>query len=183
MTKTCSKTWQVILSGVGGQGLMMAGNLLGKAAVLFEGKNAAMVTAYGVESRGTFTKSDVIISELEIDFPEVLDADAVIALDVVAYKRYAESLHERALLIYDDKIKHLPSKAKQEAYPISRIARENGNPSSVNIVALAILTKLTGLVDEGSVRNAITEEFRGKPSFAEQNIAVFDASIRSLGGA
>jgi len=176
MNTATKETWQVILSGVGGQGLMLAGNLLGKAA-LYEGKKAVMTSAYGVETRGTFTKSDVIISGAEIDFPEVGQADAVIALDVIAYKKYADSLGEESLLIYDDSIDYLPSKAGQAGFPVSKIAKETGNPSASNIAALGILVKLTGIVAEESIRNAIREEFKDKEAAAKQNLAAFEASL------
>ena len=51
-------TWEIVLSGVGGQGLLSIGNLLGEAASIFGGKKATMTASYGVETRGTFTKSD-----------------------------------------------------------------------------------------------------------------------------
>ena len=81
-------TWEIVLSGVGGQGLLSIGNLLGEAASIFGGKKATMTASYGVETRGTFTKSDVIISDEEIDFPEVLNPDIVLCLAQVSYDRY-----------------------------------------------------------------------------------------------
>ena len=78
-------TWEIVLSGVGGQGLLSIGNLLGEAASIFGGKKATMTASYGVETRGTFTKSDVIISDEEIDFPEVLNPDIVLCLAQMSY--------------------------------------------------------------------------------------------------
>lgn len=80
-------TWEIVLSGVGGQGLLSIGNLLGEAASIFGGKKATMTASYGVETRGTFTKSDVIISNEEIDFPEVLNPDIVLCLAQVSTLR------------------------------------------------------------------------------------------------
>ena len=167
------KTWQVIFSGVGGQGLMLAGKLLGTAATSYEGKNAVMTSAYGVETRGTFAKSDVIVSEGEIDYPEVRKADVVIALAAVAYKKYAYTLEEGATLLYDDIIEPLPSKARQIALPITEIAKQAGNSSMVNIVALGALIKLTGIVAGQSVESAIRQEFQGKEKVAQQNLKAF----------
>lgn len=61
-----SKQIEVILSGVGGQGLILCGTLLGEAAALYDGKRATLTSEYGVETRGTFAKSDVIVSDEEI---------------------------------------------------------------------------------------------------------------------
>jgi 2-oxoglutarate ferredoxin oxidoreductase subunit gamma len=168
-------TWQVIFSGVGGQGLMLSGKLLGDTATGYEGKNAVMTSAYGVESRGTFAKSDVIVSSEEIDYPEVLEADVVIALAAVAYNKYAPSLGKGALLLYDDSIDPLPSQARQICLPLAKIAKEVNNPSGINLVALGALVKLTGIVSEASVASAIQDEFKGKEKLAELNLKAFYA--------
>ena len=176
------ETWQVIFSGVGGQGLMLAGTLLGSAATGYEGKNAVMTSAYGVESRGTFAKSDCIVSTLEIDYLEVIEADVVIALAPVAYKKYVDSLGEDTLLIYDDAIEVLPSQARQIGFPIAKTAKGVGNPSASNMVALGILVKMTGMVKEHSVVKAIIEEFWGKEKLINLNLEAFKAGLSISGG-
>ena len=173
------KTWQVILSGVGGQGLMLSGSLLGTAATVYEGKNAVMTSAYGVETRGTFAKSDVIVSDGEIDFPEVLEPDAVVALDIIAYKKYAASLGEEAALIYDSAFGPLPSKARQMGYPISDMAKNAGNAAAANVAAHGILVRLTAMVGEESVRQAIRDEFKGREQLAAINLGAFDAGLEA----
>ncbi|MDR2713848.1 MAG: 2-oxoacid:acceptor oxidoreductase family protein [Clostridiales bacterium] len=173
------KTWQVIFSGVGGQGLMLAGKLLGAAATGYEGKNAVMTSAYGVETRGTFAKSDVTVSDEEIDYPEVLQADVVIALAPVAYKKYADTLTEGVILLYDDAIEPMPSKARQISFPITKIAKEAGNSSMVNIVALGVLVKLTGIVAEQSVENAIRQEFLKQEKLAELNLKALHGGLEA----
>ena len=93
------KTWEIIFSGVGGQGLVSCGNILGEAAS-FDHLNAVMTTTYGVETRGTFSKSDLIISDEDIDYPEALHPDVILALAQVAYQRYAPIAGENTVLIY-----------------------------------------------------------------------------------
>ena len=171
------ETWQVIFSGVGGQGLMLAGKLLGDAATGFEGKNAVMTSVYGVESRGTFAKSDVIVSSEEIDYPEALCPDVVIALAAVAYNKYAPSLGKDALLIYDDSIDSLPSQARQICLPMAKIAKEADNLSGINLVALGALVKMTGIVGEASVVSAINDEFKAKEKLAILNLKAFNRGL------
>ena len=175
--KFSKETLQIIFSGVGGQGLMLAGKLLGEAATGYEGKYAVMTSAYGVETRGTFAKSDVIVSNSEINYPEVLKADLVIALAPVAYKKYAESLDEKTILLYDDTIVELPSKARQKKFPITQIAKEANNPAGLNIVALGLLVKLTGIVSVESIEKTIREEFSGKEKYADSNLKAFKAGF------
>jgi len=173
------ETWQIIFSGVGGQGLMLAGKLLGDTVTVYEGKNAVMTSAYGVETRGSFAKSDLIVSSEEIDYPEVLKADLVIALAPVAYKKYADSLGESAVLLYDSEFKVLPSRAHQIGIPFAKIAKETGNPSAVNIVALGALIKLTGIAGVESAGSAIREEFREKEKYIDLNLKSFHGGLEA----
>lgn len=63
---------EIVLSGVGGQGVVSVGEVMGLAASLYEENlNATMSASYGSEARGTFTKTDVIISDGEIGYPNV----------------------------------------------------------------------------------------------------------------
>lgn len=173
------ESWQIIFSGVGGQGLMLAGKLLGDAAAGYEGKNAVMTSAFGVETRGTFAKSDLIVSSNEIDYPEVLKADVVITLAPVAYLKYVSSLSDGAILLYDDTIKQEPSKARQIGIPIAKIANDAGNPSALNIVALGALVKLTGIVNAQSVESSIRDEFSGKEKLIELNLKAFRGGVEA----
>lgn len=177
---TETSTLEVIFSGVGGQGLMLAGKLLGAAAVSHEGKNAVMTSAYGVESRGSFAKSDVIISDEEIDYPEVLKADIVIALAPVAYEKYVSSLGEDTVLMYDSAIERAESKARQIGFPAEKIAAEAGSSSMVNIVALGALVKLTGAVSEQSIESAVSEEFHGKKELALLNLKALHLGLKAM---
>ena len=72
---------EIVLSGVGGQGVVSVGEVMGLAASLYEENlNAAMSASYGSEARGTFTKTDVIISDGEIGYPNVASPDIILCL-------------------------------------------------------------------------------------------------------
>ena len=94
----------IVLAGVGGQGLVTIGTILGEAAVL-EGRNACLSSTYGTEARGTFTKCDVLIGDGEIDFIEVVEPDVLLCLAQTAFDRSTPRLEaegaERILLLYD----------------------------------------------------------------------------------
>jgi 2-oxoglutarate ferredoxin oxidoreductase subunit gamma len=171
-------TWQVILSGVGGQGLVLIGNLLGEAASIHEDRQATMTTSYGTETRGTFTKSDVVISTREIDFPEAEFPDVVLALAQVAYDRYAGALGENAVLIYDSgAVEEKPSRAAQYGFDIGATAVRMGNAASANILSLGILVGITRMVSPDSVVKAIAEQFAKRPAAAEKNKKIFEAGF------
>lgn len=171
--------WEIILSGVGGQGLIVSGSILGEAATIYENKNATLTSSYGTETRGTFTKSDIIISDGDIYYPEVMKEDTVLALAQVAYNRYVGNLDEEAMLIYDsglvEEVKE--SKAKQFGFPITDIARELGNSAVANIVALGIIVRLTGVVSPKAVIKAIEDRFAKKPKVVELNVKAFNRGM------
>ena len=170
---------EIILSGVGGQGLVVAGTLLGKAATIFENLNATLTTSYGVETRGTFTKSDVIISKDEINFQEVIKEDFVLALAQVAYDEYVKSINEDCILVYDSNSIETTGevKAKQYGFPITDIARKIGNIATANIISLGIIVKMTDVVSAESVIKVLKEQFAGKPRVIEMNLKAFNKGI------
>ena len=93
---------QIVLSGVGGQGLISNGEIMGQAASIFEeGLFATMTAAYGSETRGTFTKTDVIISDQPIGYPNVDEPDVILCLAQVAYDRYVDKFHDNTKIFYD----------------------------------------------------------------------------------
>lgn len=174
------KTWQIILGGVGGQGLVTSGSLLGEAASIYSKKNVAMHTAYGAEARGTFTKSDVIISSSEIDFPEVETPNFVLALMPVAYDNYVDILDENAVLLYDSSlIEEKPSKAKQIGLPLRELAAEVGNVGATNLTALGAIAALTDVVTPEALEWAITRKFAKKEAVLKKNIDAMWAGVRA----
>lgn len=173
------KRYEIILSGVGGQGLVVGGTILGEAATMFENLNSTLTTSYGVETRGTFTKSDVIISKDEIFFPEVIEEDLVLALAQVAYNKYAKSINEDCILVYDsNSIEPIDDvRAKQYGFPIVEASREVGNVAAANIVSLGIIVKMTGVVSSEAVINVLKEKFSEKPKVFEVNLRAFNKGL------
>jgi len=171
---------QIVLSGVGGQGLIACGNLIAEAAILHENKYATLSSSHGVETRGTFSKSDVIVSNKEIYYPEVIKEDVVLSLAQVAYDRYVSSVGHDTYLIYDSSmIKDVKeSKSRQLGFPFTEIARELGNIAVANIIALGIIIKLTGALKEESIIFAIQNIFSEKPKVIELNIKAFNKGIK-----
>lgn len=172
--------WQVIFSGVGGQGLIVSAVAMGEAAIKYEDKNAVMTSSYGVEMRGTFSKSDLIISKDRIDYPEVLEADAVIALAQVAYNKYSNSVSDNTIIIYDcDKVTS-NGRQNHKGYAISTLAIEAGGIECANFVALGVMIGMMGIVGIESQKMAIKDSFKGS-RFAEQNIKAFELGLKAAG--
>lgn len=170
------KQIEVTLSGVGGQGLILCGTLLGEAAVLYDGKRATLTSEYGVETRGTFAKSDVIVSDEEIFFPDATKPAVVLCLAQVAYQRYAGNVPEDTLIIYDsDQVVPSDVQKKQEGFPITTMAREIGNVATANIISMGIVAARTGIVTPEAAKYALSKFFASKSEkIIEMNHRAFD---------
>ncbi len=169
------RTWQVILAGAGGQGLVLGGVLLGEAASLFAGKNALQTQSYGIASRGGFSRSEVVISEAEIVYPGVIDPDVVMALTGEALEMYERDTREDILLIADDAIRVPGSRAR--GFPLVETARGLGSPGVQNLVGLGVILALTDMIPSEAMVRAIEARFAGKPS-VDLNVSAFEAGFK-----
>ncbi|MBP2143595.1 2-oxoglutarate ferredoxin oxidoreductase subunit gamma [Methanococcus voltae] len=152
---------EVRFSGFGGQGIILAGVILGKAISLYGGKNAVQTQSYGPEARGGASKSEVVISEEEIDFPKVILPDVLISMSQPAFDKYGEEIKENATILIDKDLVSVPeeyeSKNKVYKIPFTEIAnKEIGLGIVANIVMLGSLTKILD-VDPEIVKKALLE--------------------------
>jgi 2-oxoglutarate ferredoxin oxidoreductase subunit gamma len=161
--------YEIRLSGSGGQGIILAGIILAKAAVI-DKRRVTQTQSYGPESRGGYSRTDVIISDSEIFFPEATNFDCLLALTQEACDKYLFDLRDNGVLIIDTThVKNLALAAdKTFEMPFTDIAIEKlGSPISTNILSLAFLVKVTGIVKEDSLKQAIAETV--KPAFVDMN--------------
>lgn len=173
---------EVILSGVGGQGLILSGTILGDAAITYENKSAALTSSYGVETRGTFTKSDLIISDRDIYYPEVIKPDIILAMAQIAYNRYASTLKEDTILVYDNTLvtEVIETKAKQYGFPITSMAREIGNVTVANIIACGIIVRMMNFILPESVIHTLEKSFSHRPKILKSNIIAFNKGFNRV---
>src|SRR4030042_17730 len=95
------KRFEVRLSGEGGQGMILAGVILAEAAAIYDDKNAIQTQSYGPEARGGACKSEVIISDEEIDYPKATHIDLLLALTQESCDKYIRELKQGGLLVVD----------------------------------------------------------------------------------
>jgi 2-oxoglutarate ferredoxin oxidoreductase subunit gamma len=154
-TKIASRT-EVRLAGEGGQGMILAGIILAEAATIYEGQNAVQSQSYGPEARGGASKSEVIISSGDIDHPEVLEPDVVVALSQEAFKKFASTVKPGGVLIVDADKVDSSSAPQAIRLPITKMAFETtGKNITANTVALGVLVGLTGVVSRQALEKAI----------------------------
>ena len=150
---------EIRISGLGGQGVVLIGQILGKAAV-YGGKNAVQTQSYGAEARGSAAKSEVIISDTKIGFPMVRKCDILIAMNQEAVDRNLKDLKKHSILLVDSSmVKNMPKiDAETHAIPATETAEKRlGQKLYANIIMLGALTKITSVVDDDAIEKAITE--------------------------
>ncbi|MBS7643046.1 2-oxoacid:ferredoxin oxidoreductase subunit gamma [Candidatus Bathyarchaeota archaeon] len=149
------------IAGFGGQGVILAGLLLGKAAVIYDKKKAVQTQSYGAEARGGAARSEVVIADEPIDYPKVISADILVAMSQEAVNRYFENLKGGATVIVDaDLVSKVPICQEVKVYkvPATSVAtKEFGNQIVANMIMLGALVGLTNAVSETAIRTAVME--------------------------
>jgi len=148
---------EIRISGLGGQGVVLAGKILGTAAV-YDGKNVVQTQSYGAEARGSAAKSEVIISQDEIRFPAVRKCDILVAMSQEALEKTINDLKEDGVLLLDSSnIKDVPKiKAKIIKIPATTTAeRLFGKKLYATMTMLGALRKITNIVSSESIEKAI----------------------------
>ena len=176
-----SSQYEVRLSGSGGQGLILGGVILAEAATIYDGKNAVQSQSYGPEARGGASKSDVIISNEEIDYPKATSIDTLLSLTQEACNKYINDLKNGGTLIIDsDMVKNIPAgDYKVIKLPIVDIAkRKVGKIITANIVALGALVEITKVVSKDAIEKAVLS--RVPKAFLELNKSALEAGFEAI---
>jgi len=150
--------YELRFSGAGGQGLITAGIIMAKAASIYEGKQAVQSQSYGPEARGGASKSEVIISDVPIDYPKATAVDALLAMTQEACDKYTHDLKDGGILLVDsDLVKTIPKgNFKIISFPIISTAKTDvGREIVANIVALGAMVALTGQVSRENAEKAV----------------------------
>jgi 2-oxoglutarate ferredoxin oxidoreductase subunit gamma len=150
------------ICGLGGQGVIMAGMIIGKAASIFEDRFATLVQSFGPEARGSECSAQVMVADESIAFPYIRNSDVFVALSQSAYDKFVGELKPGAFLIYESEMvspdERLPEGVKKFGVPGTRIAEEEfGRRIVFNMVMLGFFTATTELVDADAMRKAVAD--------------------------
>lgn len=149
---------EIRFAGFGGQGIIKSGIITAMAACIYGAKNAVQTQSYGPESRGGACRSEVIISDMEIDFPKVTEPDILVLMSQHAYNEYAETVKKGGTIILDPDM--IPNEKKIEGVkifrvPATRMAEELGRRIVANVVMLGAFAAITGIVDKEALKESI----------------------------
>jgi len=149
---------EIRIAGFGGQGVVLSGLIVGKAASIFSKGFAALTQSYGPESRGGSCRAEVVISDAPIDYPYVVSPQVQIILSQEAYAKYGQNSPPGTLVIVDsDLVKIDPTHNPQPlSIPASHMAREEiGRPVVANIIMLGFLTAASDIVSAEALKSSI----------------------------
>jgi 2-oxoglutarate ferredoxin oxidoreductase subunit gamma len=175
---------EVRISGFGGQGIVLAGFVLGKAAALYDGRNAVLTQSYGPEARGGASAADVVIAtapDETIDYPKVKSPHILVTMSQDSYQTYRRTLRKGGLLVYDSDLVVLQSENGDQAqgigFPATRLAEERlGKRITANIVMLGALAVLSGVVSSDAIRKSV--ESTVKKQFVELNLRALEVGYQ-----
>ena len=163
---------EVRLAGFGGQGIILAGHILGKAAALYDGKEAVLTQSYGPEARGGACACEILISDDSIDYPMVSNPKFLMLMSQEAFNKYGSAVAEGAQLVVDtDLVESASKKDWLRHIPATRMAEEMGNRMVANVIMLSFLCATTGVVSRGALEESIRSTVR--PAFVELNLQAF----------
>jgi len=148
--------YEIRLSGSGGQGLILMGIILAEAIGIYDGKYVAQTQSYGPEARGGSRKSEVIVSDEEIDYPKAIHLDLLLAMNQKSCDEFYPDLKPEGMLIVDSTfVTQIPT-PKAFQIPFTRLAREKfGREVVANIIALGALSQLTPIVSAKGTESAV----------------------------
>jgi 2-oxoglutarate ferredoxin oxidoreductase subunit gamma len=171
-----SDTRQVLFCGLGGQGVVLAGRLLG-AAGFADGLKVSGTSSYGAAARGGECRSEVVLSAAPIGFPFVTNADVLVALSQSAYTRYLAWTKDPDGVVFYDPADVQPADGasrKHVAVPAVETAeRVLGSRLGANIVMLAAVNAAAGLVSPEALAAVVAE--RSPARFRKQNLTALEA--------
>lgn len=151
------KRIEVRIGGLGGQGVVLAGQILGRAAV-YDGKDAIQIQSYGAEARGSAARSEVIICDDRVWFPMVRRCDILVTMSQSSLKEHLGDLKENGTLLVDEHmVREVPAvSAKVFRIPATRVAEtELKSRIYANVVMLGALVGITRIVTSEAVEKAI----------------------------
>jgi 2-oxoglutarate ferredoxin oxidoreductase subunit gamma len=166
---------EIRIAGFGGQGVILAAAVIGKATAIFEGGHATMTQSFGPEARGGSSSAQVILSDEPILYPYITRPDILVVMSQEAYTRFAPELKPGGILITEQelvRIDQFPAGVRAYGVPATRLAEELGRKVVLNIVMVGFYGAITTLVNADSLRKAVADSV--PPAMQKLNLDAFD---------
>jgi len=181
--RTGDRRVEIRLTGFGGQGVVLAGHIIGHACAINAGRSATMIQSFGPEARGSACSATLAVSTGEVLYPYITRPDVLVAMSAEGYEKYSDELKDDGILIYEQDLVHPVLKEGQPAHgvPSTRIAESLGRAIVQNIVMVGFFGAVTGIVPMEALREAVLHSV---PAGTEKlNLAAFEKGYGYFGTA
>lgn len=172
---------EIICSGFGGQGVLVAGMILADAG-MEQGKNITWYPSYGAEMRGGTANCSVKISGEEISSPYCDALDVLYTLNETSIDKFEHKIRPGGLLLVNSSLTSPDRKYRDDIVvvkvPATDVAKEINNVRGTNIVMLGALAHASADFDVDYMRSAIDHYFAKKGKFNPKNALCFDAGVK-----
>ncbi len=157
MTAARLEKREIVFTGFGGQGIVLIGSIVGRAAAIGDHRESTMVQSYGPESRGGFCSAQVIVSPDPIRYPYVRRPDILVAMSQSGFEKFAGSAKSDTLLLIEQDLVR-PGDCGLECYgiPATRMAEEMGRTMIANIVMLGFFASVAKAISRKAAEDAVT---------------------------
>lgn len=148
---------EIRFSGLGGQGIIRSGFIVGRACSIYDDKYATMTQSFGPEARGSACSSQLVVSEEKILYPYITKPHILVSMSREAYEKYEPELQEAGTLVIDEDLVTPVPRARIRIFkiPATRFAEELGNRIIANLVMLGFFTAVTNVVSYEAMKKAI----------------------------
>ncbi|MCP4631800.1 MAG: pyruvate ferredoxin oxidoreductase [candidate division Zixibacteria bacterium] len=166
---------EIRITGLGGQGVILCGYIIGKAASLFNNQHATLTQSFGPEARGSACSAQVIVSDDPVLYPYVTAPSLMLAMSKDGYNTHKNTISEECIIVHEGDLvtpdDHGP-KVKTYGIPATRIAEELGRKIVLNIIMLGFFGAVTELMPKDALREAVKSSV--PPGTEELNLTAFD---------
>jgi 2-oxoglutarate ferredoxin oxidoreductase subunit gamma len=149
---------EIKIGGFGGQGVILSGYIIGRAASIYDNKYATMIQAFGPEARGSSASAQIIISDETITYPYITAPSLMVLMSQEAYTKFASELVTGGMLITEEELvtpNNLRTDVQHFSIPATRFAEELGKKMVLNIVIMGFTTAISSVVSEQAMIEAV----------------------------
>lgn len=150
---------EIRFAGFGGQGIISAGKITGRAASIHDGKDAVLMQSYGPEARGGACNADLVVSDTPIGYPQLTHPDLLVVMSQEAYDKYGHTVRTEGTLVIDEDLVEISKDSPNVKYlypiPATRLAEDVGRKIVANVIMLGALTAITEVVSKKAMLEAI----------------------------
>ena len=150
---------QFLIAGFGGQGVLLIGQLIAKAAML-EGREVSWMPSYGPEMRGGEANCAVVVSDEQIGSPLVSEPPVLVAMNKPSLIKFMPQMPCNGTLLYNSSLiegVEIRADIRAIAVPCNEIATKLDNDRVANMVMLGAVQKLSGVCEDASIHATLVQ--------------------------